>query len=323
MKLSQDLYHGQSYDTDFFEGWYFKLVDASKTHVIAFIPGIFKSPDGNQHCFLQVLNLIDKTSDYIRFLPEAFYSNPRRLKININQNTFSCDKICVDLHAPNNQIHGILYLNKPTKWPNSKLNPGRMGFYNHFNFMECYSHVCALDGVIEQGHFKINGQTYDFSQGKYYIEKTWGSTFPQSFIKVQSNSFIDNRATLTCALATLAFPLIKSFRGFSIGLTVDNSFYHFSTTNGAKLDLKFQNNEMILVTKHPPYQLTLQTKINPDDFILCHGPKQGEMTSFVHESLTSEVVLKLENFKTESLIYEGIGYGVGLEYAGDLNELMN
>ena len=48
--------------------------------------------------------------------------------------------------------------------------------------MECYSQVCAIDGDIEEGHLKINGQVIDFSNGKYYIEKNWEKVFlPHGF----------------------------------------------------------------------------------------------------------------------------------------------
>ena len=209
MKINPDLYHGHDQYTNFFEGWYFKIVDATATYALAFIPGISRSEDTrDHHSFIQVINLVNHSYHYYRYSIDDFYSNNRHLKINIGINEFSFNKIYVNLE----QIHGILYLGSPTKWPDSKLNPGSMGIYNHLPFMECYSQVCAIDGDIEEGHLKINGQVIDFSNGKYYIEKNWGKSFPTSWIWVQSNNFEDHRATVTCSVL-FHFHSLKNFVG--------------------------------------------------------------------------------------------------------------
>jgi hypothetical protein len=35
------MYHGHGRHSNFFEGWYFKFVDAAEEHVQAVIPGVF------------------------------------------------------------------------------------------------------------------------------------------------------------------------------------------------------------------------------------------------------------------------------------------
>ena len=35
-----DLYHGHNRRKDFFEGWYFKIVDATRDYTCALIPGV-------------------------------------------------------------------------------------------------------------------------------------------------------------------------------------------------------------------------------------------------------------------------------------------
>ena len=45
MKIDPDLYHGHNQYTNFFEGWYFKIVDATATYALAFIPGVSRSKD--------------------------------------------------------------------------------------------------------------------------------------------------------------------------------------------------------------------------------------------------------------------------------------
>ena len=320
MKINPDLYHGHDQYTNFFEGWYFKIVDATATYALAFIPGISRSEDTrDHHSFIQVINLVNHSYHYYRYSIDDFYSNNRHLKINIGINEFSFNKIYVNLE----QIHGILYLGSPTKWPDSKLNPGSMGIYNHLPFMECYSQVCAIDGDIEEGHLKINGQVIDFSNGKYYIEKNWGKSFPTSWIWVQSNNFEDHRATVTCSLGIVPFPLIKEFRGFLIGVTVDHKFYPFTTMNNSKLNITVCDRDIILCATHDNLQLILKTKSKPEDFVECYGPKNGKMSPILEETLKGEVEMTLMNTKKNLLIYHGIGKACGIEYGGDFSKLLD
>ncbi len=55
--LHPDWYHGHGKQPPFFEGWYFKLIDATERYRYAVIPGIFLSRDREKHhAFVQVLD---------------------------------------------------------------------------------------------------------------------------------------------------------------------------------------------------------------------------------------------------------------------------
>lgn len=320
MKINPDLYHGHNQYTNFFEGWYFKIVDSTATYALAFIPGVSCGKDTNEHhSFIQIINLVNHTYHYHRYSIDDFYSNNRHLKINIGINEFSFNKIYINL----NQIHGILYLGPPKKWPDSKLNPGSMGFYNYLPFMECYTQVCALDGDIEEGHLKIDNQVIDFSNGKYYIEKNWGKSFPTSWVWIQSNSFEDSRASITCSLGIIPFPLIKEFRGFIIAVTVDNNFYPFTTMNKSKINFNMNNHDIIICVHRDNLELILKTKSNPQDFIECYDSQNGKMSPLIEETLQGEVEMTLIDKKKKLLIYHGIGKACGIDYGGNLSKLID
>ena len=58
-------YHGRGKKPPFFEGWYYKLVDATERHRYAVIPGIFVGDDaGRHHAFVQVLDGATGQSTY-------------------------------------------------------------------------------------------------------------------------------------------------------------------------------------------------------------------------------------------------------------------
>jgi len=149
--LNPDLYHGGKKEKDFFEGWYFKIVDKDNLYKFAFIPGISLGKSSNEHhSFIQIVDGFDTKYNYLRFDKSDFKfdNSSTDFKIGVNSNIFSLDKINLNLKYDNRSIKGNLLFKNIIKWKGSIINPGSMGFYNYLNFMECYSQVCALNGDI-------------------------------------------------------------------------------------------------------------------------------------------------------------------------------
>lgn len=317
-----DLYHGKNKKSNFFEGWYFKIVDKYNENQFAFIPGISKGPNGkHNHSFIQVLNSETSCCTYNKFPEDNFHFNNKNFKIKVDKSIFALDHIKLNISCNNNVIKGKLKFTDTIKWPDSIVNPGSMGFYNYLWFMECYAQVCILDGNIE-GSLSINGKLIDFTSGKVYIEKNWGESFPKSWIWIQSNSFHDKRATITCSLATIPFP-IKDFRGFLIGVTVDDYFYSFTSINGSKIDIKKCDNDVLIIASNNKFKLTIKTFSSKDKYMLCKGPVNGKMVPLVNETLCGSLSMTLENIKNKHIIYNGIGESVGIEYGGDQLSLID
>ena len=54
--FNPEQYQGWGMTRKYFEGWYFKVVNATETKAFAFIPGIGMDEAGNSHSFIQVLD---------------------------------------------------------------------------------------------------------------------------------------------------------------------------------------------------------------------------------------------------------------------------
>lgn len=317
--LNPDLYHGKNKKNNFFEGWYFKIVSKDNKYTFAFIPGVSFSKDS--HCFVQILQGEKNTYNYFRYPINSFYYSNNPFYIRIDKNFFSLDRLFLDISQKNLNIIGSLSFHNIIKWKDSIINPGSMGFYNYLKFMECYSQVCALNGNIN-GTLTINGELIDFNGGKLYIEKNWGRSFPVEWLWIQSNCFNDSIATITCSLGEIPFP-IKNFRGFLIGVTVNDKFYKFTTINRSKLYLNSINNDISLTTTHKNLKLSLKTSSNKDNFMLCYGPMNGKMIPYVRETLTATVEMELLDMKNNKIIFNGIGSNAGIEYGGNLINSLN
>lgn len=317
--LNPNLYHGAKKKNNFFEGWYFKIVDKNSLYKFAFIPGIALGQNSSQnHSFIQIVDGKNNSYKYLKFYEKSFKYNNNNFKINIKSNTFSLDKMHLSLnYSINNkakEIKGNLNFKNIISWPYSIINPGSMGFYNYLLFMECYSQVCALNGEID-GSLEIDGEIIDFTGGKVYIEKNWGKSFPESWVWIQSNSFENKSVSVTCSLATIPFP-IRDFRGFLIGVTINDKFISFTTINNSKLLLKSLGQDVELVVTNNNLQLTLKTKTNLSDFVLCMAPKNGHMIPLVKETLSGTVEMILEDIVSGNIIFKGIGKNTGVEYGG-------
>lgn len=317
--LNPNLYHGKRKESNFFEGWYFKIVDKNNLYKFAFIPGIALGQNKSQnHSFIQIVDGKDITYKYLKYDEKLFRYDNNNFKVSINSNMFSLEKISLALNYKTNEgdkkIKGTLNFKDTLPWPDSIINPGSMGFYNYLLFMECYSQVCVLDGRIE-GSLEIDGKLIDFTDGKVYIEKNWGKSFPKSWIWIQSNNFENKSVSVTCSLATIPFP-IKDFRGFLIAVTINGKFISFTTINNSKLFIKNLGKDVELVVSKGNLQLTLKTTTVLSDFVLCMAPKNGHMIPLVKETLAGSVEMILEDTQSGNILYRGIGQSTGIEYGG-------
>lgn len=314
--FNPDLYHGKHKKKNFFEGWYYKIVDKNDSHKLAIIPGIsYGDSEDQHHSFIQILNGYENKYYYISYPHEDFKYSNNKFRICVNSNIFSIDNLDLSIDDNDIKIKGHIVFKNNVKWPGTILNPGSMGFYNYLKFMECYSQVCVLNGSIV-GNLDINGKDINFTGGKVYIEKNWGKSFPKSWLWIQSNSFKDRKASVTCSLGNVPF-LFSSFQGFLIGVTIENQFYSFTTMNRSKIKIQSLGDDIVLTVKKRNLKLTLKIFSKKDTFLLCNGPKKGLMSPFVKETLSGQVYMLLEDTQNNKKIFEDIGSSAGIEYGGD------
>lgn len=314
--FNPNLYHGKNKSKNFFEGWYYKVVDKKNNYKLAIIPGIsYGSHENDHHSFIQILNSKESQFKYLSYNINDFKYNNSRFRVCIGSNIFSLEGLNLSINYNDINIHGSIVFKNLVKWPGSIINPGSMGFYNYLKFMECYSQVCVLNGSIV-GSLNINGENVDFTGGKVYIEKNWGRSFPKSWLWIQSNSFRSRKASVTCSLGTIPFP-IRDFTGFLIGVTLENEFYSFTTINRSKISIKNFGSDIALTATKKNLKLTLKTYTNSDDFVVLKAPNKGSMKSSVKETINGQVYMLLEDTKINKKIFEDIGLSTGIEYGGD------
>ncbi len=317
--LHPERYHGHRRQPPFFEGWYFKLIDAAEQRRYAVIPGIFLSHDPDKHhAFVQVLDGQTGGSAYFTFPPEQFKAAEDDFDVRVGPNHFRADRLSLALEGTELALRGDLQFDGLCPWPVTLTAPGIMGWYGWLTFMECYHGVVSLDHTI-RGSLTLDGTVMDFSGGRGYIEKDWGQSFPAGWVWMQTNHFGHVGTCLTASIAVIPF-IGRKFPGFIIGVWHDRRLYRFAKYTGAQVEkLAVADDHVEWVVRDARFRLELFARRG--DGGLLRGPSRAEMHKRVMETLQAAVEMRLTALSGD-VIFHGTGRSAGLEVHGDLALLL-
>jgi tocopherol cyclase len=303
-----EIFQGSLKKKNYFEGWYFKHVSASLDQVWSFIPGISLNRD-DPHSFIQVINGISGETEYITYPLEDFEWKRDQLYLRIGGSTFMEDHIELDIHSERFRIKGRIGYENLTKYPKTLLAPGIMGWYTYVPYMECRHGIVSVNHDLK-GLLTINGETTDFGNGKGYIEKDWGTSFPEVWIWIQSNNFTDPTASFSFSVAKIPW-LGRFFMGFISFLHLDGRFYLFSTYNNSVIsNISHDSHQLSLTLKNS--DSLLEISVIKNRFGELMAPVSGVMKRRIKESIDSTVELRLYD-KSGKLIYSDMGKRAGFE----------
>lgn len=319
VKKLQSLFHPEQFQgwgktKRYFEGWYYKVVNANETKAFAFIPGIAMDENGNQQAFIQVLDGNKRTAEYHKFNSNQFKPSVGKFELEIEDNFFSENTIQLNLPT----VKGKLNFSSKVPWPNSWYSPGIMGPYTFVPFMECYHGILSMDHEI-QGELTNNGETIDFTNGRGYMEKDWGHSFPSAYFWMQTNHFSKSGISLKTSVANIPW-LGSSFVGCIAGLWLNNKLYQFTTYNGSKLKKSFADNEKVeLVMENKNFRLEILA--HREKVTKLASPISGFMDGRIEESMTSKIDVILFDKKTKVTLLNDTGRNAALEVAGSIREI--
>jgi tocopherol cyclase len=306
--LSPDLFQGNLKKKNYFEGWYFKHVSRDLNHVWSFIPGVALTGH-NPHSFIQVINGITGETEYITYPLSQFSWEKTHLYLKIGDSVFT-DKF-MNLSIENENIHlsGYVEYRNLIRYPRTILSPGIMGWYSFVPFMECKHGIISVNHHLK-GKLTINGLSIDLNKGKGYIEKDWGTSFPEAWIWIQSNNFNDPETSFTFSLAKIPW-LGRFFMGFISFLYVKGKFFLFSTYNKSTItQIEHDSSSITISVKNN--KSVLRAKVIKNIFGELRAPASGDMSRRIKESIDSTVHLTLHD-NNGKLIYEDTGKRAGLE----------
>jgi hypothetical protein len=302
------IFQGNLNNDRYFEGWYFKHVSANLGQVFSFIPGVSLTKT-DKHAFVQVIDGISGKTWNIRYPLESFSYSKDEFKVWVGNSYFSANEIYLEIDSEGLKIKGGLEYSNRVKYPSTIFSPGIMGWYSFVPFMECKHGIASVLHEIK-GALIINGKQIDFTNGKGYIEKDWGVSFPESWIWLHCNTFTEPDCSFTFSVAKIPW-LGSYFIGHICFLYLKGVFYLFATYNGSKITrLEFEKPELGIEMENKEFILKITAEQKQAGEL--KAPVTGEMNRIIKESVDSTIEILLFNKKGD-LIFSDKGNRAGLE----------
>ena len=194
-----------------------------------------------------------------------------------------------------------------------------MGPYSFVPFMECYHGIISMNHDIEGSLFQ-NEKEICFDNGRGYIEKDWGHSFPKAYVWMQSNHFSKSGISFKSSIAIIPW-LNSSFIGHIAGVLIDGKLIEFTTYNGTKLnscDISQENVSIIMQNR------LFKLKINAirEKATTLAAPISGFMDGRIDESMKAQIKVELIDKKSNKTILDDTGKSAGIEVAGDYKKLI-
>lgn len=302
------VFQGNLKKKNYFEGWYFKHVSNDLNTVISFIPGISLNEE-TPHCFIQMLDGITGKSEYFTYPVSGFSWDKKSMCVKVGNSVFTDKYISLDIQQGKNRIEGRIEYSDMVKYPRKITSPGIMGWYSFVPSMECKHGIVSVNHNL-RGTIYINNNPFNFSGGKGYIEKDWGTSFPESWVWLQANNFEERRTCLSFSVAKIPWRR-RFFLGFICFLYFNDHFYLFCTYNNSVITKITHDNESIAITmqnRHNKLELNCKKSHSGE----LRAPVSGTMSRGIKESIDATLKVSLKDIEGNS-IYSDISKRAGVE----------
>lgn len=315
-----EIFQGKYKKKNYFEGWYYKIIDGKTENALAVIPGIsLGQGKEDRHAFIQVLDARHGSVRYLRFNIAEFEYNQDRFQFRIADNFFSDREIHLNILEQDWSMTGHLTFDGIVKFPRTFLRPGIMGPYTFVPFMECYHDIVNIHHNIA-GQLDISGQRIDFDGGYGYIEKDRGRSFPEAWIWLQSNHFETGDVSLMFSIARIPW-LRGYFSGFISFIRISDKIHLFSTYTRAKVTkLNDQDNHLQVAMEDRHLKMIIDVEYSSGGVL--KAPKNGLMEREILESISAVARVKLVDRKG-AILFEGEGTHTGLEVVSEMFDYYN
>ena len=287
--------------SNYFEGWYVRLSDVEKHINIAIIFAITKDKS-HPHSFIQYYDGTKKEAFYYEFSVDAFGYDETSHTITIGKSFFSLRQ----LYLTTDDVTIEAKTEEPMLLQPYKGHQSAMGYLENAP-LECFQEIIYLDA---KATFTIDGTSY---HGKAYMEKTYGTNFPNKWIWLQSNhSKQGSKLTFSVGMVPVLFFRVK---GFFLIYHHNGKDHRFGSYNLAKITInQVSHNETTFTIKHRKTRIVITATTHKP--VRLVGPrKNGTMDLDVFESLTATATMQV--FHKQELVFEDQYTNVGLELMFD------
>ncbi len=309
------LFQGDVKKKNYFEGWYYKQVTADQRTSLSFIPAVSLNAN-DPHSFIQYILVHTNErgqknthTGYIRFPVSAFSYTDGPFSVTVGHSRFSTRGISIHLADDCFTFYGNLGFGELHPIETTCLQPNIMGFFGYLPKMECYHGVISMRHTLN-GQLEINGEPIDFTGGRGYIEKDWGTSFPKEYIWLHSNHFENQSASLFFSIAHIPFHLTE-FEGFICNFILEGLEYRFATYNGSKCHVEEVSDEFVqLRLENKKASLEIKAEVLEQGQLIA--PVLGTMEKAIKEGIGGVLSVRLVDKQTGK-IFMDTGKNAGVE----------
>lgn len=289
----------------FFEGWYLRQTFEDSSLNFSVIFGIHKERE-KREAFIQLIHYT-LGSFYFAYPYESFSYQKNPLYIQIEENYFSEKELVLNIQKEKIQIHINFMF---SSWKDIKRTwyaPTIMGPFSYLKKLECYHEIVSLSHNVK-GRYQINDLKYLDIQGRGYIEKDFGTSFPKSYLWCQCHTFENKNTNLFLSIATV--PIGKlNIKGHIAILDFNQEEIRFATYLASKA--KYQVQEDLIIAELTSSKYRLQVTLQPNHAYELIAPKNSAMNHKMKESI--ETNIKIALFQDGKLIYQDNALGAAME----------
>lgn len=290
-------FRGFNQEKNYFEGWYVKLNDTKNNDCYVFILGITLY-EKDPHAFIQIIDSNQKISPYYRYSLKDFKANKKEIAFKDNILGINELKINVDDFKLDVKFTDLI------KSKNRFLNNSIMGYFKYLPLPT--KHEIIFLNSLMKGTIIKNGKKIDLI-GTAYMEKTMGNRFPEKWIWIQANNFVNKKTSFVGAIADILCRL----KGFFCILNIEGFEYKFTTYNSSKVKI-LRNDEKQIEIRITKDNVRLDLKVNyKNDYLVTAPLKNGKMRRVIGESINSTLEFNL--YEDNKNIASDISSYVGCE----------
>lgn len=298
---------------NYFENWYFRLVDEGKEHALGILVGKSEGLKVSE-AFIQVMG--ETAEDNVCITYPTSKAIVTGKGIQIEENSFDAQSLRLDIHNESFKLKGEIIFNHHKEVKQSFWVPGLMGPFKYMPFLESYHEVISLENTL-MGSLVLNDKRLSFNEGKGYIEKDWGKTFPRVWLWAQCNHFKKQNMALMVGIARM--PVFFDYHtSFAIPIFYEDQLEIFSNYNGghiAKL-YRYKGYVHLIVTQKSKI---LDIKIYGSDEVSCITSRSSHMIRDVYACDNAKIEIKM--MQNNMLLFEDVGCWCDLEMGGNTSKL--
>ena len=294
----------------YFEGWYYKA-QAPDGEIACFIPGISLQP-GDRHAFIQII--CGGRSAYLRYPAESFEASRDCLRVRIGDSVFAEDGLVI--RSPG--VEADLNFTASVPLSRRPYTLGVMGPFALFPALQCRHGVVAVrSGVC--GFVRTGVRLCGFDGGNGYIEKDWGSVFPQAYVWAQA--FFGEGDSFFFSAADV--PMFgRNVKGLIALLYTRGRLVRWSTYAGARVcGASRRADGGLRITAVSPHE-TLSLLLTPGKPVALEAPMHGGMTREIRESCAGSLTFDIATHGGRR-IYHGHSDAASVEICGDIDRLLS